>query len=150
MLIPRCFYASENDKRLHTFKCEHLFCCRFAVLGSQPHPAASFSAILQCPLLTLSSHLPSSILSCSGALFSVPGFLSFSGSTSLSRSFPWLLGSPSLSIPATPSLGLHPPPSHAFLSQQPLPGERNPRPQRSCLEGMAWLLRSLLWGAMGV
>ena len=79
-----------------------------------------------------------------------PGLSSFSGSTSLSRSFPWLLGSPSLSIPPTPSLGLHPPPSHALLSQQPLPGERNPRPQRSCLEGKAWLCRSLLRGAMGV
>lgn len=150
MLIPRCFYASENNKRLHVLQCEHLFCCGFAVLGSQPHPTASFSAILQCPLLTLSSHLPSSILSCFGTLLSVPGFLSFSGSTSVSRSFPWLLGSPSLSTPATPSLGLHPPPSHALLSQQPLPGERNPRPQRSCLKGMAWLPRSLLWEAMGV
>ena len=32
------------------------------------------------------------------------------------------------------------------------PGRRlvDPRPQRSCLKGMAWLPRSLLWEAMGV
>ena len=150
MLIPRCFYASENDRRLQVLKCEHLFCCSSAVSGSQPHRAASFSDTLQCPSLTLSSHLPSSILSCSGALLSVPGFHPSQALPPFPEASPGCLAAPASLSPPTPSLGLHPPTSHTLLSQQPLPGERNPRPQRSCLEGKAWLCRSLLGGAVGV